>query len=165
MLIKVYGSKSKRLKNLIRDAVEYAAKKLIPGRVLSSMEISVKMNGELNENVAEMEWIDDHVRPRIFEISIDKNQSETLSVVCAMHEMVHVRQYAMGDLVQSLRYQNKSKWNKNLWVDESSTDYYDLPWEIEAHGREKGLTLGWLSSTDLLTEEEKESWRAKFMLR
>lgn len=161
MLIKVYGAKSKRLKAIIRDAVEYAGQKLISKRIREELEIDVKLKDGLQDNVAEVEWLDDNVRPRMFEMAIDRTQSEMLQVVCVMHEMVHVRQYASGDLVQSMKNSTSSKWQKTEWIDESKVGYYDLPWEIEAHGREKGMLLEWLKQTDLLTDEEKISWRQK----
>ena len=78
MLIKVYGSRSPRLKALIRDAVDYAGQRLLSKRMRETIEISVKMKDGLDENVAEAEWIDDPVRPKSFEMSIDRNQSEML---------------------------------------------------------------------------------------
>lgn len=48
------------------------------------------------------------------------------------HEMVHVKQFAMGELEE----------NMNVWKGKrfsGKTDYWDTPWEIEAHGREYGL--------------------------
>lgn len=165
MLIKVYGSKSPRLKALVRDAVEYAGHKLMSKRVRESLEISIKMKDGLDENVAEVEWLDDHIRARSFEMSIDRTQSEMLQVICVMHEMVHIKQYATGELVQSLRDCQKSKWKRTEWIDDSKVKYYDLPWEIEAHGREKGMTVEWLAKTNLLTEEEKKQWRDMFLFR
>lgn len=165
MLIKVYGSKSPRLKALIRDAVDYAGQRLMTRRMLETLEVSIKMKDGLDENVAEVEWIDDPVRPKSYEMSIDRNQSEMLQVICVMHEMVHIKQYATGELVQSMRDCKKSKWKKVEWIDDTKVKYYDLPWEIEAHGREKGMTLEWLSKTDLLTDEEKVQWKEMFLFK
>ena len=162
MLIKVYGSKSPRLKALIRDAVEYAGQKLMSKRVLDTIELSIKMKDGLDENVAEVEWLEDNVKPRTFEICIDRSQSEMLQVICVMHEMVHVKQYAIGELIQSLKDCKKNKWKKTEWIDDSKVTYYDLPWEIEAHGREKGMLLEWMKNTTLLSDQEKEDWKAKY---
>lgn len=163
MLIKVYGSRSSRLKVMIREAIEYAGNKLLSKRIRDGMEITVKMKDDLQENVAEVEWLDDNVRPRVFELCLDKNQSEMLQMICIMHEMVHIRQYATGDLVQSMKNGKQNKWMKSEWIDDTKVGYYDLPWEIEAHGREKGMLLEWMKQTDLLTEREKEEWRRKFL--
>lgn len=166
MLIKVYGSSTKRLKAMVRDAVEYAALSFFDKRILENLEISIKFeNGLMEEtgDVAQMEWTDTHVRSRSFLVAIDKGINEFLTVLCVLHEMVHVKQYAKGDLHQSMKTCNLHKWNKSEWVDDAKVPYWELPWEIEAHGREKGLMLGWMKSTSLLTDEEKQDWRNKFM--
>ena len=51
--------------------------------------------------------------------------------------MVHVKQYAKGELKDFIRV-NRIKWMGKIY-DESKLDYWEQPWEIEAHGREKGL--------------------------
>jgi hypothetical protein len=53
------------------------------------------------------------------------------------HEMIHVKQYAKGELKDYLRV-NKSKWKGQI-IDPEEVDYWDQPWEIEAHEKEKGL--------------------------
>ena len=57
------------------------------------------------------------------------------------HEIVHVKQYVMGELKwrdAGLVYKGINHDPKNLM------EYYDLPYEIEAYGREKGLLAGFL---------------------
>jgi hypothetical protein len=58
--------------------------------------------------------------------------------------MVHVKQYAKGELKDYLRV-NKCKWKGKI-IDSDAVDYWDHPWEIEAHGREKGLYVKYLES-------------------
>jgi len=58
------------------------------------------------------------------------------------HEMVHVKQIAKGQLKDYIKV-NKSKW-KNEIHDLNETDYWFQPWEIEAHGMEKGLYVHYL---------------------
>ena len=48
-------------------------------------------------------------------------------ITTVAHEMVHVKQYVKGELV-------------NI---EEDIDYWDRPSEIEAHGREVGLFIRW----------------------
>jgi hypothetical protein len=166
MLIKVYGSSTKRMKALVRDAVKHVAANFFDKRILENLEISVKFDSKLMDetgDVAQMEWMDNHLRGRVFTIFVDKNINPFLTILCVMHEMVHVKQYAKGELFQSLKECNLHKWNRKEWVNDEKVPYWDLPWEIEAHGREKGLMLDWMSVTDLLSEDEKQDWRAKFM--
>ena len=57
---------------------------------------------------------------------------ETLATVLA-HEMVHVKQYAKGQLkVAGSRFQWLGKTHRG--------GYYDSPWELEAFGRERLLS-------------------------
>ena len=58
------------------------------------------------------------------------------------HEMVHVKQYARREMNDWSYMEDKYyKW-KNQMVP-ANTDYWDLPWEIEANGREIGLFIRW----------------------
>jgi hypothetical protein len=64
MLIKVYGSSTKRMKALVRDAVKHAAANFFDKRILENLEISVKFDAKLmaeTGDVAQMEWIDTSV--------------------------------------------------------------------------------------------------------
>ena len=82
-------------------------------------------------------------RPREFELDINstiklRNMLETIA-----HEMVHVKQYARGELYVGDR---GNRFCKNRWQGKWMSDkinYWDLPWEIEAHGREAGLFVRW----------------------
>lgn len=166
MLIKVYGSANKTHRALVREVVLYAAESFFDKRILDNLEVSVKFDSKLLKeygDLAQMEWLDTHIRSRSFNIVIDKNVNLFLQVLSLMHEMVHVKQYAKGELFQSLKDCNLHKWNRKEWIDEGKMSYWDLPWEIEAHGREKGMLIKWLSTTELLSEKEKQNWRAKFM--
>lgn len=166
MLIKVYGSGSKRLKAMAREAIQYSANNFFDKRILENLEISLKFDSELlakSGDVAQMEWLDNHVRARVFSIYIDSNLSSFLKLLSIMHEMVHVKQYAKGELFQSSKNWSMHKWNRSEWINEEKMDYWELPWEIEAHGREKGMLISWMKATTLLSETEKQEWRAKFM--
>jgi len=85
-------------------------------------------------------------RPRAFELEIEKNMPlrRVLETIC--HEMVHVKQYARGELYEGSRIP-KHRW-QGKWLDKDP-DYWDQPWEIEAHGREAGLFIRWCEANDL----------------
>ena len=54
--------------------------------------------------------------------------------------MVHVKQYAKGELRQLPSTNNEvCKWLGKRY--EWEMHYWDRPWEIDAHGREKGLVI------------------------
>lgn len=84
---------------------------------------------------------DDWDRPRNFVIRITSKYGILRSLMIIAHEMVHVKQQARKELAYCGRT-GSAKWQGKL-VNEDLVDYWDLPWEIEAHGREKGLVYQW----------------------
>jgi hypothetical protein len=90
--------------------------------------------------------IDNRKKPRQFEIELDSSLSSNIIIQNMCHEMVHVKQTARCELAETLEK------TKKLWhgteICEKKIDYWDLPWEIEAHGRERGLYLRLLDHYD-----------------
>ena len=80
---------------------------------------------------------------RTFQLEIDKTQSLRGLLETIAHEMVHVKQYARGELSA----------DKHVWMgktyDPEEINYWDLPWEIEAHGREIGLFVRYCEANNL----------------
>lgn len=56
-------------------------------------------------------------------LTIAKRLSVREALVTLFHEMIHVQQYVSG------RLQHGSRWLGKVY----DCDYFDLPWEIEAH--------------------------------
>lgn len=73
--------------------------------------------------------------PIEFEVYVDADLSFELFLKSLGHELAHVRQYALGQLSCKGEV---FRWN-GMVVDINAYDYYDLPWEISAHGSEFGL--------------------------
>ena len=66
------------------------------------------------------------------------------------HELVHVKQYALGELKwrdAGLLYKGVNHNPENLM------EYFETPYEIEAYGREKGLLAGFLMVWKNIEEE------------
>ena len=62
------------------------------------------------------------------------------------HEMVHVKQFTRKEL------EHTSSINRQLWRGKNyntKNRYYDLPWEIEAYGREFGLFTMWIKENGI----------------
>lgn len=85
-------------------------------------------------------------RPREFDIEVHKKQPLRRFLETVAHEMVHVKQFARGELYESSRM-GKHRW-QGEWLSKEP-DYWDQPWEIEAHGRETGLFVRWAESNKL----------------
>jgi len=71
--------------------------------------------------------------PKKFTIKIDSTIGVGRIFETLAHEMVHIKQYALGELNAYL-----TVW-KGKKVDPDKIDYYFRPWEIEAMGCEHGL--------------------------
>ena len=82
-------------------------------------------------------WDDDHVAPREFVVSVDADLSKRKLLMSLAHEMVHVKQYATGQLKYYVRGPN-CRWLGNP-IDDRSIPYPDLPWEKEAWTKEVDL--------------------------
>jgi hypothetical protein len=58
--------------------------------------------------------------------------------------MVHLKQYAKGEMKDIWRPVRMVKWQGEKYLHEEM-DYWECPWEIEAYGREKGLYFKFLT--------------------
>ena len=132
MVVSVTGS-SKSKREMAEDIAHFSLGILAP-RLGAKLEIDIVLINNLRnkEGIAgDCTWEDRSYRPREFTIRIDSSQSKQELLETIAHEMVHVKQFARGELndTNSLHI---SKWNDKE-VDDIKTNYYDLPWEIEAH--------------------------------
>jgi hypothetical protein len=146
-MVKVSGSgKNKRAE--VKSLIEFCVDKLMP-RLKDKLAIDVTLIANLTEKeglAGDCIWNDDSCnRPREFIIRVDSTQDRDDMMETVAHEMVHVKQYARGELKDFSATDAVCKW-QGKDINLSKLNYYDHPWEIEAHGREKGLYIQWVSS-------------------
>lgn len=131
----------KQQSKLCRLAVAFCLNKFIPRM---NVEVVVQgVNGLLSDNdeYGNLEYeTDDNYRPRYFTIEVDDSLPDGMFLRTIMHEMVHVKQYAKGEFKEYSRPSNMRRWHSEYFED-SKYDYWEQPWEIEAHGREVGLCV------------------------
>lgn len=98
---------------------------------------------------------DNERRAREFKIRIDNTLPLAEFLQTIMHEMVHVKQWAKGEMyrLHSQKGQVYRWCGDKIKID--NYDYYDYPWEIEAHGREYGLSLQYLTKLQMTMEDLK----------
>ena len=135
MFIEVIGG-SKSQKNHVGKMVAFCAKKLMP-----KMNLDITVN--LCKPTGAMGYCCEADNKRTFELEIDKSQSLRALLETVAHEMVHVKQYARRELDP-----NKEVWMGKTYNPEN-VNYWDLPWEIEAHGREVGLFVRYCEENKL----------------
>ena len=136
MFISVTGGKPNQRK-YAESMVEFCVKTLMPR--MRTLDITVK----LKTPKGAMGYCLETDNNRTFEIEIDKSQSLRDLLETLAHEMVHVKQFARREL-----HPSKDDWYGKTY-DPKKVSYWDLPWEIEAHGREVGLFIRWCEENDL----------------
>lgn len=128
---------SKRLKELVRSASEFYLKKLLPRH---SLYIHIHLIPKLTQKESmygDTIWDDQNYRPREFVIRLDSSVDKDTLIWTLAHEMIHVKQYAKGELYD---YSSRpyTKW-KGEQIDADNYQYCELPWEIEACELDKEL--------------------------
>lgn len=153
MVITVKGGSSYQRK-YIQSVIEFCQRMLMPK--MDSLELNVKLRKfpKEEDNCGYCLAVDGPRpdRPREFEIELHSGMKLRTLLETLCHEMVHVKQYARGELYESER-QSKLRW-QGQWLDSTKVEYWDHPWEIEAHGRECGLFVRWAQQEGLA----KKKW-------
>jgi hypothetical protein len=167
MQILVRGTKSKRLKDDVKDAVEFYARRLMVKKVRDKLKIFVDVDTKHTRNDCYGECDPLGRNPntglkefRIYCVhqpkKIPKEKNNVFKTIA--HEMVHLKQYTTGELGAFLiatksisgKALTATRWQGKLYKtredDSDDNEYYDSPWEIEAYGREVGLYRRWRKS-------------------
>ena len=129
----------------LRAAGQWYGEKLMGKRLADNVRVDVTFIKDFHKNTGNSGtciWEDDNIRPREFTIELDASDEPDLILQNLAHEMVHVKQWARGELKDSMRGHSLCKWMGKEF-DTDKNEYYDLPWEIEAFGREYGLFARW----------------------
>lgn len=148
----------KKFRLAMYGMIEYSMVKLIPSkRLRKSIEINVHVRKHAESGEAIIDEFANRRRPRSFRVILDpskmryndsgEERSETevsYEILKTLgHELVHVKQYVREELTTdrygALRYNGVHYSVNNL------LEYFELPYEIEAYGREKGLLIGFLA--------------------
>ena len=136
MTITVKGG-SKSQKKHVRSMVKFCIKTLMPR--MKTLDITVKLTSPDGAYGYCLE-LDDK---RSFEIEVDRRLRLRTLLETVAHEMVHVKQYARREL-----HPVHDTWCGKTY-NPKKVSYWDLPWEIEAHGRETGLFVRWAEENNL----------------
>lgn len=119
----------------LKEAAEFFIDSLLTKR--QSKNLSLNIVFEDMDIKGYCEWLDKPVKPKEFKIAISKKYKQKTILLTLAHEIVHLKQYTLGELTDQTTKSNV-KWKKEL-INEDSIDYYYLPYEIEAYGLEFGL--------------------------
>ena len=139
-------------------AAQFYARTLMSDRLTKNIKIDIEFTDLTNHGCTAMvNWEDCNWRPRWFTIYIDRDLKQRTALTNLAHEMVHVKQHATGESRDNLRDSHLPKWQGRVYnVDK--VDYFDLPWEVEAFGRERAL---YVRFKEECTREKKNYKAAK----
>ena len=128
-----------RKRELAQTMTDFVLKKLLPRYRTLDIKIVLK---KLPDGLHGLCTAD---TKREFEIEINSSLKLREMMIAVAHELVHVKQFASGEL-DAYNFQ-PSVAKQIMWKGSSiktkGLDYWDQPWEIEAHGRESGLFIQW----------------------
>ena len=128
---------SKLQNKLVNEAAHYYLKDLIPGH---SVMILIKLRKDLfkKESLkADCIWEDDRNKPREFNITADSSMNMHGLLRALAHECVHVKQFVKREMCDTDNCYI-TKWKGQSYHTDKG-NYWELPWEIDAYGRETGL--------------------------
>ena len=134
LLLNNHGHPDERFNEYVQRASQFYAEQLFPKQLLRHLVVSIKFSKHLDAfGYASIEKRNTKGQAREFLIELHPYISGKEILKALAHEFVHVKQYVYGELNEQ----------QTIWqgepFDSDAVDYYELPWEIEAHGREAGL--------------------------
>ena len=133
----------------IKNLCYFVYGKFFSKRMQKALEVNMSFSDSLfeKENVyGDCIWEDQHYKPREFTVRIDSLQKFNMVLNTVAHELTHVKQWAKGEMFELQRQRKIYKFNRET-VDTNNMSYWDLPWEIEAHGRSIGLVVQWVEDS------------------
>jgi hypothetical protein len=145
MQIRTTGG-TRTAQKLIKDIAHFCADNLLSTRLSNTLLLKIEISdlgiGDIDGDCDYEEW--DDYRPKEFTIRVNKNLRIYKQLRTIAHEMVHVKQYATGEMRYMWRPARHTKFNGLLYPE--SLNYWECPWEIEAFGREVGLYSRWVDA-------------------
>lgn len=139
MNIEISGKTKHMCKAELKFATAFFAKYLMGDRLSKNLDIELLFENQGKMAEGHCSPTEHSRNPRSFEIGINPKLRRYKMLQCLAHEMVHVKQYARGELSNELI---TAKWQGKVFkLTNSFEDYLNLPWEVEAYGRDRALYL------------------------
>ncbi len=158
-----------KMKLALHVLVEHTMKDLLRDRkgLLKNLEIDVHLKHHSHEGEAEIALDTNKYAPRKFKVYVDhhriskddygREKGETewahdvFRTLC--HELVHVRDYVLGRLTfrrwswrDTVSFEDNGLFWDGVHYDVANLkEYFELPYEVEAYGREKGLLVSFIA--------------------
>ncbi len=129
----VQNCTDRHLKDSIKQAIELYASNLMHKNFLKKLTVTVRFDNTMDPlHYAALYPTDHTYPPKKFVMQLKYNINHSFLMYVIAHEVVHIRQYAKGQLNYDHSKWKKAKVKKNL-------PYVDQPWEKEAFRLETKL--------------------------
>lgn len=127
MYVEIKRCKDQELSVKLEEAAAFYGSMVLSRQMNPYVEVEIKLLKSMRDYGFCMctDLVNAHGKPRSFEIALKSTLSEEDMFKTLAHEMIHVRQFATGQLAE-----DHTRWCK-IKIDED-TPYNDLPWEVEA---------------------------------
>lgn len=138
MRIKFEGTPNKITLKECRQALRFYGKILFSKKGYKKVHLKTTfIDGYLKSDEAKgaTDW--EGMNAPLYKLELDDNLTHKETLMVLAHELVHVKQMFNGELVDT-DHRTKFLYKKKSY-DTAKIDYWDLPHEIEAYGREPGL--------------------------
>ena len=142
-------------RKILKMATHFYASRLMTDRLSNTLEINVNVIKDFytkNKILGEAFPKDDVLgmpSNKQFVINLEWNKLGKRVLQCLAHEMVHVKQYAKGEL----KFHEKGNLVTFQREQYQGDEYWESLWEIEAYGREVGLYQKFKPTLKLLRKE------------
>lgn len=144
--IYVAGGKPRK-KKLVEAAARWMLGYTLGTRLANNVSLRIDLVNDLkNTNVyGSVLWADSNNRPREFDMDLCNHINDRTLFRVLAHEIVHIRQYATGDLKDLATHADYCKWKNKLVQSEGRGrgSYFDLPWEKEARRDQEIIFNEW----------------------
>ena len=137
MIVEVYGLDDKHVPEIAR-AIEFFSLVLMEKSIANKIKIHLQFKKRL-DGQGKLTWVNEPHYPIEFFMEIKHGRlNEVLKSIA--HELVHVKQYTTGELVDIDKDERSMfKGEYYNWDDDNDESYWLLPFEIEAFGWEVSL--------------------------
>ncbi len=139
---------------LVEHFTGYAMEAICGKRIAQQCTVNIELVANLEKTQGFLGfciWTDEPYRGREFDIEIDANLHPRFLLTTLAHELVHIKQYAKGELRCLLTTATEQSWHgkrykcRDITVRESTR----LPWEVEARGLEEQLFIEWTEDCNI----------------
>ena len=136
-----------RKRNMVRKAARWMLGYALGTRLANNISLDINLDEGLKDTrfYGSVFWEDSNHRPRSFDMELCNYLKDRMLYRVLAHEIVHIRQYATGDLKDLATHADYCKWKNKMILTEGrgKVNYFDLPWEVEARRDQEIILSDW----------------------